>query len=153
MKRLLLALIGRGNLLPAEPLDWRVQKAEGATASVSQVDAPGRSGRHALLLKGTGQWMSANSPQVQVDPARTYRASAWIRARIGHAYVQIDYWAEGRWLGAGRGAQRIVTDEWQEVKVESDPRRLPQATHFSVGIVSDGPAVEVYAEDVRLIRQ
>jgi hypothetical protein len=128
--------------------DWNLQKPTDATAAIRSVETPVKSGGRALALQGRGQWMSASSSSTPINPANSYRASAWIRTRKGHARIQINYWAADKWLGASDGLQRITTDEWQHVSVESDPTKFSGVTRLSVGNVSDGPDVEVYVDDV-----
>ncbi|MGQ0752670.1 MAG: hypothetical protein ACT4PS_19285 [Betaproteobacteria bacterium] len=127
---------------------WQLQKPAEATASIQSVETPVKSGKRALALRGQGPWMSVGSPSMQINAASPYRASAWIRTKKGHARIQINYWAAEKWLGASDGVQRITKDEWQQVSVESDPNRFSGVTRLSVGIVSDGPDVEVYVDDV-----
>ena len=128
--------------------EWHLQKATDAIAAIRSVEVPVKGGKRALALQGQGPWMSAGSSPASINPANSYRASAWIRTKKGHARIQINYWAAGKWLGASDGLQRITKDEWQRVSVESDPNKFSGVTRLSVGIVSDGPDVDVYVDDV-----
>ena len=129
---------------------WRVDKPTDATGGIRSVEMPVKSGKRALLLKGRGLWLSANASPAPISPANSYRASAWIRVKKGHARIQINYWTENKWLGASDGLQRITNDEWQHVSVESDSNKFPDVTHLHIGIVADGPDVEVYVDDVAM---
>ena len=133
--------------------EWHLQKPADATAAIQSVESPVKSGKRALALRGQGLWMSAGSSPIQINPANSYRASAWIRTKKGHARIQINYWAAEKWFGASDGLQRITKDEWQHASVESDPKKFSGVTRLSVGIVSDGPDVEVYVDDVVLTRR
>ena len=135
---------GSGNVIS----EWRIDKAADAFGTIRGVEMPAKSGERALLLQGRGLWLSANGSPTPINPSKTYRASAWIRTKRGHARIQINYWADDKWLGASDGLQRIVKDEWQQASVESDPTKFPGVTRLHVGIVSDGPNVEVYVDDV-----
>lgn len=128
--------------------EWHLQKPTEATAAIQSVEMPVKGGKRALALQGQGLWMSASSSATPINPANSYRASAWIRTKKGHARIQINYWAAEKWLGASDGLQRIRKDEWQHVSVESDPNKFSGVTRLSIGIVSDGPDVEVYVDDV-----
>jgi len=128
--------------------EWHLQKPTDATGAIQSVEMPVKGGKRALALQGQGLWMSAISSPTPINPANPYRASAWIRTKKGHARIQINYWAADKWLGASEGLQRITKDEWQHVSVESDPNKFSGVTRLSVGIVSDGPDVEVFVDDV-----
>ena len=127
---------------------WHIHKPADANGVVQSVGMPVKSGERALVLQGQGTWMSAGSSRIPIHPAKSYRASAWILTKRGHARIQINYWAEDKWLGASDGLQRITKDQWQQVSVESDPQEFSGVTRLSVSVVSDGPAVEVYVDDV-----
>lgn len=127
---------------------WTVNKPGDAACAIIGVDTPTKKGKYALLLKGTGAWMSANSEQVSINSGAKYRATAWVRTKKGHARIQFDHFENGKWLGSQSDTLRVVKDAWTQVSVESDPEKYPNATHVSIGIVSDGPDVEVYVDDV-----
>ncbi len=151
----------KGDLMPdggfesarvGEPPDgWRINKAPDASANFRVVDDLAKKDTRALLLEGKGAWMSANSPQLEIDPAKKYRASAWIRVKSGQARIQISYHRDNNWIGTTDGTQRFVNDAWSCADVESEPLRFPYATHLNVAIVVDGPEVSVYADDMKVL--
>lgn len=141
-------LIVNGDMEITTVSGWTVNKPGDAVCVIACVDTPTKNGKFALLLKGTGAWMSANSAQVSINSEARYRATAWIRTKKGQAHIQFDHFANGKWLGSHSDMLRTVKDEWTLVSVESDPGKYPNATHVSIGIVSDGPDVEVYVDDV-----
>jgi hypothetical protein len=132
-----------------EVVGWSVHKPAGATAAIHSVETPVKSGRRSLVLKGQGPWMSAISSKAPVVEG-TYRASAWVRTTKGHARIQINHWAGERWAGATDGTERHTINEWRLLSVETDMSRLAGVTQLSVGIVSDGREIEVYADEVVL---
>lgn len=129
---------------------WQVSKPQDATSAIHSVESPVKKGKRALLLEGHGPWMSCSSEQIQVKAGTTYLAGAWIRTRKGQAYIQIDHWEDGKWVGSVKAPLRVVKDEWTQVSVESDSHRYPSATHLSAAITSDGPDVEVYVDEVMM---
>lgn len=143
-------LVVNGDMEDASLVGWASQTPEAATCEVLSAEEPVVSGKRALVLRGTGPWMSVYSDHVVVDPSKTYRASAWVRAKAGKAYIQIDHHGDDQWLGPSKGTQRVAGDEWTKLSVESDLSRYPDATQLSVAVVCEGPNVEVRVDDVVL---
>lgn len=141
-------LIKNGDLEDASLSGWHISKPDDATCELQSVDTPVKGGKKALLLQGKGPWMSAYTAKVAVNSKATYKASAWIRTKKGHAYIEITHWENDKWLGTRKAQQRVVNDEWSEMSIETDQEKMPSTTHLSVGITSDGPDVEVYIDDV-----
>ncbi|GEM_PF-6466449 len=143
-------LIKNGDIEDASLSGWQVSKPDDATCELQSVNSPVKSGKKALLLHGSGPWMSAYTAKVAVKSNGTYHASAWIRTKKGHAYIEITHWENDKWLGTRKAQQRVINDEWTEMRIESDQTKMPTTTHLSVGITSDGPDVEVYIDDVSM---
>jgi hypothetical protein len=119
------------------------------------IDEGGRSGDHALLIEGSGEYGGIVTTRIQIDRSKQYAARGWVKMEgdpKATGTVKLDYYdADAKYLGSTFPG--IVVPEvigWQHVAVADRASDFPTATTIAVVLALTGQG-SAWFDDLELI--
>lgn len=152
---------GEGNLIPNADLEawvddnvvcWFKGFPKDGKIALGRGDEKAVEGSSCLRMSGQSPWASANSATVQLDKAKRYRATAFVRVRKGTAQLQIGYFDGGKWIGSSDTAS-VAPGGWTGLMLDADLSKFENTAWINVAVVASGGDFDVLVDDVTLVER